>query len=87
MRKAFIARAGVTNFLYIVSEINKSKDGGFTKGKRLIQDPRESYAVLIIHNIQHKVGSKDIDSRNLAPDKFAQNLGFVNKSRCGIHSW
>ena len=41
-------------FLYIVSEINKSKYGGFTKGKWLIQDPRESYAVLIIHNIQHK---------------------------------
>ena len=76
MRKAFIASAGVTNFLYIVSEINKSKDGGFSKGKRLIQDPRESYTVLIIHNFQHKVGSEAIDCRNQAPDKFVQNLVF-----------
>ena len=80
MRKAFIASAGVKNFLYIVSEINKSKDGGLSKGKRLIQDPRESCVVLIIHNFQHKVGSEAIDCRNIAPDKFVQSLAFVKKS-------
>ena len=59
VRRAIIDRSGVIEFSYNVSEINNSEDGGlYSKGRRLISQPRESRPAFIISNFQFKLGNK-----------------------------